>query len=252
MTQLPFMPVAVERLLADTDHLTNEEFGAYVRLLCHGWLRKARLPRHDMPVLAHVSPHRWPYLWRRLAGFFFEVEGGLFSQNYLRKSLELAHRNNEANKARTAKARAQLAKKNKGALNNDRSVTEPVTEVVTMPVTMPVTETMTEPATAPQPEKGKALPSKGRELYPSAPSLQTMDEAAPANGAVEGSALAGERSLEGRSPPEPSEEGESAEPPHDPELVKRLVEAGIKRSAKATGLMAAIEPKEDDDAQDQT
>ena len=61
MAELPILPLKTDALLADTGHLSAEEFGAYCRILFTMWRQGARLPA-DPAELAHiagVSLRRW-------------------------------------------------------------------------------------------------------------------------------------------------------------------------------------------------
>lgn len=68
MAELPVLPLKTDALLADTTHMSAEEFGAYVRILCVMWRHEARLP--DDPVelarIAGVSPRRWKQIADRV------------------------------------------------------------------------------------------------------------------------------------------------------------------------------------------
>ncbi len=44
MADLPILPLKTDALLADTGHLSAEEFGAYCRILFTMWRHDARLP----------------------------------------------------------------------------------------------------------------------------------------------------------------------------------------------------------------
>ena len=47
MAELPFLPLRVDRLLADTIHMSAEEFGAYCRLLFAMWLNGGTLKNEE-------------------------------------------------------------------------------------------------------------------------------------------------------------------------------------------------------------
>jgi uncharacterized protein YdaU (DUF1376 family) len=61
MTQLPYMPLYVDPLVADTDHMSAEEFGAYMLLLCAMWRRGGWVPdsNSDLARICRVHPPRW-------------------------------------------------------------------------------------------------------------------------------------------------------------------------------------------------
>lgn len=61
MAQLPFLPLDVTALFADTTHMTAEQFGAYVRLLCAMWLHGGQLVDNDgeLARIAGISGFKW-------------------------------------------------------------------------------------------------------------------------------------------------------------------------------------------------
>jgi len=61
MAELPVLPLKTDALLADTSHMSAEEFGAYVRILLVMWRQGATLPDNDKELarIAGVSPTRW-------------------------------------------------------------------------------------------------------------------------------------------------------------------------------------------------
>jgi uncharacterized protein YdaU (DUF1376 family) len=215
VTQLPIMPVLVERLLGDTNHLSNEEMGAYTRLLLNGWLRGARLAEADLQRLAQAPTRNWPRLWKRLRPFFVEMSPNCYTQRGLDRELSRALKNHDANVSRNEKMRAAKANKYNGHAKNDERPTKvvttpvtkhkaapkaPVTEIVTAPVTVPVTEIVT----ALNPDKDRTLPSTKAEssvlaTVPPTPTLQAM----PITEDEEAAALAALR-LKGAQPTPPS------------------------------------------------
>src|SRR5262245_63137884 len=84
MAELPRMPVHVAPLLADTTHMSAEEFGAYCRLLLTCWLHGGRL-RDDDHELAHIAGVT-KGTWRKIAEKVrrpFTSAGGELSQKRL-------------------------------------------------------------------------------------------------------------------------------------------------------------------------
>lgn len=61
MAELPVLPLKTDALLADNPHMSAEEFGAYVRILCVMWRHGARLTyeRSEFARIAGVTPRRW-------------------------------------------------------------------------------------------------------------------------------------------------------------------------------------------------
>lgn len=61
MAELPIMPVKTDALLADTSHMTAEEFGAYCRILFAMWRHQGRLPdnQRELARIAGLGQRRW-------------------------------------------------------------------------------------------------------------------------------------------------------------------------------------------------
>lgn len=68
MAELPIFPLKVERLLADTGHMSAEEFGSYCRLLFTMWLQGGRLKnnRHELARIAGVTADQWKIIRERV------------------------------------------------------------------------------------------------------------------------------------------------------------------------------------------
>jgi len=85
--KLPFMPLYVDDLLIDTDHLTNEQMGAYVRLLCATWKRDGTVPNDDqfLAHACHSSAQKWPHLKPVIMRFLTRLSDGRLTQLRLGK-----------------------------------------------------------------------------------------------------------------------------------------------------------------------
>lgn len=61
MAELPILPLKIDALLADTQHMSAEEFGAYCRLLFTMWRHGARLvdDAEELARIVGVTPARW-------------------------------------------------------------------------------------------------------------------------------------------------------------------------------------------------
>jgi uncharacterized protein YdaU (DUF1376 family) len=68
MANLPILPLKTDALLADTGHLSAEEFGAYCRVLFVMWRHDARLPNNqtELARIAGVTPRRWKVIAERV------------------------------------------------------------------------------------------------------------------------------------------------------------------------------------------
>ena len=89
----PWMPLNIRDLLVDTEHLDPDEFGAYVRHLCHMWLANGALPDDDRVLarLANTSQFKWRRLRERVRPFYTPIEGKRLTQKRLLKELWQSH-----------------------------------------------------------------------------------------------------------------------------------------------------------------
>lgn len=88
-----YMPFYIGDYLADTNHLSCEEHGAYLLLLFASWRRGGRLP-NDPGQLARIAAcpaRRWRNIWGIIAHFFRE-EGGALVQTRVTRELQKAQR----------------------------------------------------------------------------------------------------------------------------------------------------------------
>ncbi len=87
MSKAPFWPVATDALIADTMHLTTEEFGAYVKLMIAQWRSGGNpLPNDDSRLsrMAGLTPRTWQKI-RATMSDFFEISDDGWSQKRVEK-----------------------------------------------------------------------------------------------------------------------------------------------------------------------
>lgn len=84
MAELPILPINTEKILADTTHLSPEEFGVYCRLLFVMWRHRGRLTDDDaeMAMIGGISPRRWRKMKEKVMRPM-TVAGGQVSQKRL-------------------------------------------------------------------------------------------------------------------------------------------------------------------------
>ncbi len=102
MADFPALPLWTDAYLADTAHLTNEEHGAYLRLLMFAWRSPTcSLPDNDkrLAIMVGVSPKKWQTL-RAVIETFWTIENGTWTQKRLTREREFVTRQSE--KARGA------------------------------------------------------------------------------------------------------------------------------------------------------
>lgn len=81
MAELPVLPLKTDALLADTTHMSAEEFGAYCRILFVMWRHEAKLPDSDeeLAMIAGVPLARWRKISEKVRRPL-TVGGGILSQ----------------------------------------------------------------------------------------------------------------------------------------------------------------------------
>jgi uncharacterized protein YdaU (DUF1376 family) len=91
MARLPYMPLDVGALLSDTEDLSNEEFGAYLRILFATWRNNGK-PYLDDDVrlarLARAGSNRWRTELKPRLMRFFDISDGYWHQKRLENVYE--------------------------------------------------------------------------------------------------------------------------------------------------------------------
>lgn len=84
MAELPILPIKTDALLADTTHMSAEEFGVYCRLLFVMWRHGAKLKDDDgeMAIIGGITLKRWMTIKEKVMRPM-TVAGGLVSQGRL-------------------------------------------------------------------------------------------------------------------------------------------------------------------------
>lgn len=88
----PWMPVYISDLFIDTDHLSIEEFGAYLRLLLQMWARGGVLPNDPerLARLARIDRATFDRVWPVVGKFFHATPEGELTQKRLAHELARA------------------------------------------------------------------------------------------------------------------------------------------------------------------
>lgn len=84
MAELPILPIKTDAILADTLHMTAEEFGVYCRLLFVMWRQRGRLIDDDreLALIGGVSLEHWREIKEKVMRPM-TVAGGQISQKRL-------------------------------------------------------------------------------------------------------------------------------------------------------------------------
>lgn len=105
----PYMPLFVGDYLADTQHLTAAEHGAYLLLIMTYWQREKPLPDDDRKLarIARLGDDEWAAARETLAEFF-EARDGLWLHGRIERELEvIADKREKARAAGRASANAR-------------------------------------------------------------------------------------------------------------------------------------------------
>ncbi len=129
MADFPILPLFTDAYIADTQHLTNEEHGVYLRLLMFAWRSPGcGLPDDDrrLALMVGVGAKKWAAL-KPVVMDFWTLNDGLWRQKKLSGEREKVERKRDLNSAAgIASSRAKALKRNNQASTD--AVTEPATE----------------------------------------------------------------------------------------------------------------------------
>jgi uncharacterized protein YdaU (DUF1376 family) len=132
MAEFPSLPLFTDAYIADTQHLTNEEHGVYLRLLMFAWrTTKCALPDDDrrLSLMVGVTAKKWASL-KPVIMEFWTLRDGLWTQKKLTAGREFVERNREQKRAAGfASSKAKALKR------NDPTVTAVVQPLPTAVVT---------------------------------------------------------------------------------------------------------------------
>jgi len=116
MADFPAMPFWTDAYISDTQHLTNEEHGIYVRLLIFSWRTSdCCLPNDDkrLATMVGLTPHKWNKIKPAILKFW-TVDGDILFQKKQRKvRKDCVHRSQQASKNSKARWEAKSLKTNK-------------------------------------------------------------------------------------------------------------------------------------------
>ena len=101
----PWMPLFNGDLLANTLHLSAQEFGAYMLLIIHAWEFKATIKVADAQRIARVGNRHWAKVRTTLAPFFDPpggLQGGALEVVHTRVATELTIAAEMSNKRKGA------------------------------------------------------------------------------------------------------------------------------------------------------
>lgn len=101
MSAYPSLPLFTDAYIADTAHLTNEEHGAYLRLLMFAWRSpKCCLPDDDVKIarMLGLTPKKWAALKPNVMAFW-SLENGVWVQSRLSRERQFVEEKVEKRRA---------------------------------------------------------------------------------------------------------------------------------------------------------
>lgn len=117
MSQFPSLPLFTDAYIADTAHLTNEEHGAYLRLLMFAW-RAPQCRLHDDDVriarMLGLTAKKWAALKPSVMAFWI-LENGFWTQKRLAREHQFVTRQTETRRASGSRGGTAKALKDKEA-----------------------------------------------------------------------------------------------------------------------------------------
>ena len=101
-----WFPVYPADFSIDTAHLTSEQVGAYVRLLCRLWRQSGRIKNDDSELarIVGVSPQKWRRMKASIEPLFNTADPASWCSDWLNAELEKAKHNSDA-KRKNAQSR---------------------------------------------------------------------------------------------------------------------------------------------------
>lgn len=136
-----WMPLWIGDYLADTQHLTRDEHGAYLLMLMTYWRNGGPLPDDDRRLAAIVkaSPKEWKAL-RPVMAEFFNVANGVWTQKRVDSELmDSAERSEKAASRAKKAAEARWKQSQKDASSNAPSIPQALHEECPSPSPSPIT-----------------------------------------------------------------------------------------------------------------
>lgn len=116
MAEFPALPIFTDALIADTVHLTDAEFGNYMRLLIFAWRTPdCRLPNSDLRLrtMLGMTPKRWASFKPVLMQFFIEDGDTLIQKKLTKVRRRVEEKFAQARKAGERSAAAKALRYNK-------------------------------------------------------------------------------------------------------------------------------------------
>ncbi len=111
MAALPYMQLYVADYLADTQHLTTEEHGAYMLLIFSYWQTGKPLKIDRLQTLSRTFNERWPSVKDTLSEFFIERDGVWIHKRIEAELEKVLSKSVKASDAGKASALARAIKK---------------------------------------------------------------------------------------------------------------------------------------------
>jgi uncharacterized protein YdaU (DUF1376 family) len=116
MADFPSMPLLTDAYIADTQHLTNEEHGIYLRLLMFAWRTKSCSLQNDdrrLATMVGVTPNKWAKLKPIIMEFWTLVDDAWVQKKLTSQRAFVEKSRKQKSNAGKASAKAKSLKSNK-------------------------------------------------------------------------------------------------------------------------------------------
>lgn len=157
MAEYPSLPFWTDAYISDTQHLTNEEHGVYLRLLMFAWRTpECCLPDNDrrLAIMVGVTVGKWAKLKPTVMDFW-DLDGGVWRQKKLTKVRAYANKLREQKRVAGKASSSAKSRKNK----NTQPTSEPTAGVTADPTAGQQTKSITKV----KKEEGKPSSQKNRQ-----------------------------------------------------------------------------------------
>jgi len=125
MATLPYIQLYVSDYLADTQHLSTEEHGAYLLLIMNYWQTEKPIPENRLQGITRVFNDRWDSVKQNLNEFFEQDENGAWYHERIHQDLDrVKAKSKQASEAGKKSAEARAKKKAQNTDSNNDSSTD--------------------------------------------------------------------------------------------------------------------------------
>ena len=139
MADFPQMPLWTDAYIGDTQHLTNEEHGIYLRLLMFAWRSPTcSLPNDDkrLAIMVGVTAGKWAKLKPTIMAFW-DLDGDAWKQKKLTKERQYAEKKREQKRAAGKASAEAKSRKTKDRHPTDVATADATADQLPIPIPIP-------------------------------------------------------------------------------------------------------------------